>query len=43
VLLVGNKIDKIKERVIDFDDALALATKNNIPYLETSVKVGDNV
>ncbi len=43
VLLVGNKVDKVQERVIDFDSALRLASEHNVPYLETSVKLGDNV
>jgi GTPase SAR1 family protein len=41
--MVGNKIDKVNERVVFIDEALDFATINKIPYIETSVKLGDNV
>lgn len=43
MLLVGNKIDKVNERVVATADGLALAKQHDIPYIETSVKLGDNV
>lgn len=43
ILLVGNKADKVAEREVGAEEALLLAGQLNIPFLETSVKLGDNV
>lgn len=38
VLLVGNKIDLINERIVKEEDSKALAAKHGVAYLETSAK-----
>jgi small GTP-binding protein len=43
LVLIGNKIDKVKERVVTKDQAIALAKKFNLDYYEMSCKQGINV
>jgi len=43
LLLVGNKSDRSGEREVPKEDAIALARKNQIEYVETSAKTGDGV
>jgi small GTP-binding protein len=43
LLLVGNKLDRTAEREVSRDDAVALARKNQIEYVETSAKTGEGV
>ena len=38
ILLVGNKIDLVNDRVVRHEDSLALAEKHGVAYLETSAK-----
>ncbi len=42
-ILVGNKCDKEKERVIKREDAEELAKKYDIKYFETSAKTNEGV
>eukprot|EP00002_Diphylleia_rotans_P008043 TRINITY_DN1773_c0_g1_i1.p1 TRINITY_DN1773_c0_g1~~TRINITY_DN1773_c0_g1_i1.p1 ORF type:complete len:207 (+),score=42.76 TRINITY_DN1773_c0_g1_i1:49-669(+) len=42
-VLVGNKIDLVKDRVVDRAEAMALAESKSIKYLESSAKSGENV
>eukprot|EP00002_Diphylleia_rotans_P029395 TRINITY_DN598_c0_g1_i1.p1 TRINITY_DN598_c0_g1~~TRINITY_DN598_c0_g1_i1.p1 ORF type:complete len:183 (-),score=43.55 TRINITY_DN598_c0_g1_i1:464-1012(-) len=42
-LLVGNKTDLISERVVRPEEAKALGTSLNVPYMEASAKSGENV
>lgn len=37
-ILVGNKIDKVDQRVVSREEGEELAKHYNIPYLETSAK-----
>jgi len=43
ILLVGNKIDLIKERVVPSSNGLKLANEQKFIYTETSAKTGENV
>ncbi len=43
IILIGNKSDLKSERKISYEEALSLATKWNIPYIETSAKTRENV
>ncbi len=43
IILIGNKSDLKSERKISYKEALSLATKWNIPYIETSAKTRENV
>lgn len=45
VVLIGNKLDLIPEigEVVDRNDTLKFAKKENLLYFETSAKTGDNV
>lgn len=43
MILVGNKIDCISERVLKLDDIKEFANKYNINAYETSVKTGKEV
>ena len=43
VVVVGNKIDKEKERVISKNDAQNFCLQNNFSYFETSALSGENV
>jgi GTPase SAR1 family protein len=43
IILIGNKSDLKAERKISYEEALNLATKWNIPYIETSAKTRENV
>jgi len=42
-MLLGNKSDKINEKVIDADQGKALADEYQMPFFETSASLGDNV
>ena len=43
IILVGNKIDLIKEREVSTEEGKEFADKNNITFFETSAKTGKNV
>mmetsp|Transcript_5595 Transcript_5595/g.18953 ORF Transcript_5595/g.18953 Transcript_5595/m.18953 type:complete len:182 (+) Transcript_5595:472-1017(+) len=43
IALAGNKADLSSNRVVEADDAQAYAEENNLHFLETSAKTGDNV
>ena len=45
VVLIGNKLDLIPEigEVVERNDTLKFAKKENLLYIETSAKTGDNV
>jgi small GTP-binding protein len=43
ILLVGNKIDMVNERVVTFDEGNDLAKNFGINFIETSAKTGENV
>ena len=45
VVLIGNKLDLIPEigEVVDRNDTIQFAKKENLLYIETSAKTGDNV
>ena len=43
VLLVGNKIDLVDERVVQTEDAKIFAKQFRLPYVETSVLTGVNI
>ncbi len=38
VLLVGNKVDLVNERVVRHEDSAALAERHGVAYCETSAK-----
>jgi len=42
-LLVGNKVDLVSKKVVDYDTAKDFADKLNISFLETSAKAATNV
>lgn len=42
-ILIGNKCDLIEKRQVSQEQAQALATEWNVPYVETSAKTRDNV
>uniref|UniRef100_A0A6T8YB44 Uncharacterized protein n=1 Tax=Noctiluca scintillans TaxID=2966 RepID=A0A6T8YB44_NOCSC len=42
-MLLGNKSDKVTEKVIDADQGKALADEYQMPFFETSASLGDNV
>lgn len=42
-LLVGNKSDLEDNRLISYEEAAALARENDMDYVETSAKTGDNI
>lgn len=43
ILLVGNKVDLEGQRAVDYEEAVAYAEENALPFLETSAKTGFNV
>ena len=43
ILLIGNKVDLVEQRVITYDRAIKLANRYNLIYFETSAKTGENV
>jgi small GTP-binding protein len=43
LVLIGNKIDKIGQRQVSREEAIALANKYNLSYYETSCKQGINL
>ena len=43
VLLIGNKSDLNKERIISWDKAKVFADRYNLIYIETSAKTGQGV
>jgi len=42
-LLVGNKVDLVSKKAVEFDSAKEFADKLGIPFLETSAKAATNV
>jgi len=42
-LLVGNKSDLVSKKCVDYETAKAFADHLDIPFLETSAKLGNNV
>lgn len=43
ILLCGNKIDLVADRVISSEDIQSFAQKNELPYIEVSGKTGENI
>lgn len=43
IVLVGNKTDMERYRVVTESRARSFAEKNKLPYIETSVVTGNNV
>ena len=43
IIIVGNKIDLFKKRVIEKEKAIEYATQKKIDYIETSSKTGENI
>ncbi|MHA2390946.1 MAG: GTP-binding protein [Promethearchaeota archaeon] len=43
LILVGNKIDLVEDRVISTKEGEELAKKLNLSYIETSAKTGENI
>ncbi len=43
LILVGNKIDLVSERVVSRDEGEGLAQKLTVTYFETSAKTGENI
>jgi Ras-related protein Rab-14 len=43
IIMVGNKLDLADQRAVSFEEATRFAEENNLVYLETSAKTGDNV
>ena len=43
IFLIGNKIDKNRERIITTEQGQKLAEEYNIPFFEVSAKTGENV
>ncbi len=42
-MLVGNKLDLDKERIVQQREGSALANKYDIPFIEVSAKTGENI
>lgn len=42
-LLVGNKVDLVGKRAVDYETAKAFADEIGVPYIETSAKAATNV
>jgi Ras-related protein Rab-8A len=42
-MLVGNKLDLDKERIVQQREGSALAKKYDIPFMEVSAKTGENI
>lgn len=42
-VIIGNKLDKSKERQVEFEDANEKAKKLNVRYRETSAKTSNNI
>ena len=43
IVLVGNKLDLTEQRVVTNEQALELASSNNMQYFETSAKENTNI
>lgn len=43
MVLVGNKVDKLEERCVTFEEASARAKELGAMYIEVSAKTGDNI
>ncbi|MEM1658483.1 MAG: Rab family GTPase [Candidatus Jordarchaeales archaeon] len=43
IVIVGNKSDLVDERQVSLEEAMELAEKIGVPYIETSAKSGKNV
>ncbi len=43
LILVGNKIDLVEDRVVSTEEGEEIAEKLNISYIETSAKTGENI
>lgn len=43
VFLVGNKVDEKDNRKISYQECSEFAKQNNLSYIETSAKTGENI
>lgn len=43
IVLVGSKVDLTEQREVSFEEASRFAQENNLSYVETSAKTGQNV
>jgi GTPase SAR1 family protein len=43
ILIFGNKVDLVDERMVSFDEAESWAQENNLEYMEGSAKTGQGV
>lgn len=43
LILVGNKIDLVEDRIISTEEGEGLAKRLNLSYIETSAKTGENI
>jgi len=43
MILIGNKIDKEKERKISIEESIKFSKEKNIPYFEISAKTNEGI
>ncbi|MHA2007155.1 MAG: GTP-binding protein [Promethearchaeota archaeon] len=43
LILVGNKVDLVEDRVVSIEEGETIAQKLNLSYIETSAKTGENI
>ena len=43
IMIIGNKSDKVNERIINFEEGKKLADENKLKFFETSALSGENV
>lgn len=43
MVLIGNKMDLEDKRVVSYDEGEKFAKENNMPFIETSAKTGENI